>query len=98
MKITVEAVPNLVSGNNGAIISNDIYLDDNFEGCLGWFGKLELEAASGEHELTFKGVKDENNIRFTATEDVYFWVISKFKIINNQLEIEYKGKYIRILE
>ena len=91
MKITVEAVFATQIGNGMESHLYKVYLNDEFMGCLGFMGKLEFEAEKGENEL--KIIESQNNkikmrVKFTATEDVYFWIVD---CVSN-----WKGYYTKV--
>ena len=103
MKITVEAVFSCLA-ITGKTFFGKVYLNNNFVGCLGFMGKLEFEAEQGENELKFvdgQYNKVKKAIKFTATEDVYFWtaLIGKpYKAIKDMpLEIDGKGKDYKLI-
>ena len=104
MKITVEAVFSVSVGTGSCNFAKEIYLNDEFMGYLGFMGKLEFEAEQGENELKFvdgQYNKVKKAIKFTATEDVYFWtaLIGKpYKAIKDMpLEIDGKGKDYKLI-
>ena len=101
MKITVEAVFATQIGNSMESHLYKVYLNDEFMGCLGFMGKLEFEAEKGENEL--KIIESQNNkikmrVKFTATEDVYFWTALMAKVFSGVfLEIYGKGKDYKLI-
>ena len=104
MKITVEAVFATQFGTGVTTYLQKVYLNDEFMGYLGFMGKLEFEAEQGENELKFvdgQYNKVKKAIKFTATEDVYFWtaLIGKpYKAIKDMpLEIDGKGKDYKLI-
>ena len=97
MKITVEAVFSCLA-ITGKTFFGKVYLNNNFVGCLGFMGKLEFEAEQGENEIRI--VDGNNSLRnktlFTATEDVYFWMVFNGKLIMN-IELYGKGKDYKLI-
>ena len=97
MKITVEAVFSCLA-ITGKTFFGKVYLNNNFVGCLGFMGKLEFEAEQGENEIRI--VDGNNSLRnktlFTATEDVYFWMVFNGKLIIN-IELYGKGKDYKLI-
>ena len=98
MKITVEAVFATQFGTGVTTYLQKVYLNDEFMGYLGFMGKLEFEAEQGENEIRI--VDGNNSLRnktlFTATEDVYFWMVFNGKLIIN-IELYGKGKDYKLI-
>ena len=51
MKITVEAVFSVLVGTGISNFSKEIYLNDEFMGCIGFTSKLEFETEKNENTL-----------------------------------------------
>ena len=100
MKITIEAVKVMQVGSGSLWIKNELYLNGSFEGILGIEGKLELESNEFENEILVKGRnKKEVKVKFTATEDVYFWIVDETVFLNvSKPEIYYKGKDLNVIK
>ena len=75
MKITVEAVYSCSSNYH---LGKEVYFNNEFMGCIGYGSKLEFETENIENELKLIDCiydKKISMINFTATEDVYFWIV-----------------------
>ena len=79
MKITVEAVFSVLVGTGISNFSKEIYLNDEFMGCIGFTSKLEFETEKNENTLKIVDCKNEkplkSTIKYTASGDVYFWIV-----------------------
>lgn len=99
MKITVEAVPTTLNVNGGFVAENYIYLNDEFEGVLGYFGKIDFETDLVENKILIKNKKYEKKIKFTATKDVKFWILINSNTFRSSgLQIHYAGKDLNVIE
>ena len=78
MKITVEMPLSVLTGSCGGSFGKEVYLNSKFMGCIGFNKALEFEAKQGENEFKLIDCKKSTDvaiIRFTATENVYFWIM-----------------------
>ena len=99
MKITVEAVPTLIVGTGNTQIKNFVYLNDIFEGPIGYIGKIEFEYKEGPNKLEIKNSHGKNIIKFEASDDIHFWIITNVTTFNKKKnEVYYKGNDLKILE
>lgn len=99
MKITVEVVPTEIFGGSNMIKKSEIFLNGEFEGIIGYFGKLEFETNTTENEVMIKSLRRKINFKFTATEDVYIWFEDRyFTNDDNYKAIYYRGKDITVNE
>ena len=99
MKITVENVAVNLDTTTGFTIENHIFLNGEFQGVIGWFGKLEFETDLVENELLIKSKHKNQKIKFIATKDVKFWIIidsNAFKSVVPKLY--YAGKDLNVIE
>ena len=92
MKITVEFMFSSLIGDGGNSFAKEIYLNDEFMGCIGFTSKLEFETEKNENTLKIVDCKNDkplkSTIKFTATGDVYFWIVD---CVSN-----WKGRYTKI--
>ena len=96
MKITVEAVYSCSSNYH---LGKEVYFNNEFMGCIGYGSKLEFETENIENELKLIDCiydKKISMINFTATEDVYFWMVFNGKLIIN-IELYGKGKDYKLI-
>ena len=101
MKITVEAVPTINTARGMSWIKNKVFLNGNFEGILGHFGRLEFETDRVDNELLIIGLKKETIIKFSTEEDSSFWIVDEPTVIGigkTNPEIYYKGRNLKIIE
>ena len=92
MKITVEFMFSSLIGDGSNSFAKEIYLNDEFMGCIGFTSKLEFETEKNENTLKIVDCKNDkplkSTIKFTATGDVYFWIVD---CVSN-----WKGRYTKI--
>ena len=92
MKITVEFMFSSLIGDGSNSFAKEIYLNDEFMGCIGFTSKLEFETEKNENTLKIVDCKNDkplkSTIKFTATGDVYFWIVD---CVSN-----WKGPYTKI--
>ena len=92
MKITIEAVFSVSVGTGSCNFAKEIYLNDEFMGCIGFTSKLEFETEKNENTLKIVDCKNEkplkSTIKYTASGDVYFWIVD---CISN-----WKGYYTKV--
>ena len=92
MKITVEFMFSSLIGDGSNSFAKEIYLNDEFMGCIGFTSKLEFETEKNENTLKIVDCKNDkplkSTIKFTATGDVYFWIVD---CISN-----WKGYYTKV--
>ena len=100
MKITVEAVFSVSVGTGSCNFAKEIYLNDEFMGCIGFTSKLEFETEKNENTLKIVDCKNEkplkSTIKYTASGDVYFWMVFNGKLIIN-IELYGKGKDYKLI-
>ena len=78
---------------------SEIFLNGEFEGIIGYFGKLEFETNVTENEVLIKSLKRKISFKFAATEDVYIWFEDKYFANDDYYKtIYYKSKDITVDE